>query len=46
MIFSAAFMTVLLLLSKFGLIDLAWSWLIVLGTVTTFLTALLLGRFG
>jgi solute:Na+ symporter, SSS family len=46
MIFSAAFMTVLLILSKFGLIDLAWSWLIVLGTMTTFITALLLGRFG
>ena len=43
MIFSTIAMTTLLLLSKFGIIDLAWSWLIVIGTATTFFTALLLG---
>ena len=42
MIFSTAAMTTLLLLSHFKIINLAWSWLIVLGTATTFLIALLL----
>jgi len=35
MILSTAAMTALLLLKKFNRIDLAWSWLIVLGTFTT-----------
>jgi len=43
MIFSAAAMIVLLMLSKYEIINLAWSWLIVIGTATTFLTAMLLG---
>ncbi len=42
MIFSAAAMTALLLLSKYKKIDLAWSWLIVIGTITTFYTAVFL----
>jgi len=36
MIFSTLAMIMLLLLSKYGLIRLAWSWLIVIGTVITF----------
>ncbi|MBN2590794.1 MAG: hypothetical protein JXA96_13100, partial [Sedimentisphaerales bacterium] len=39
MIVSTAAMTALLLLSKYGKIDLAWSWLIVIGTFTTFYMA-------
>jgi hypothetical protein len=45
MIISAVAMAVLLLLSKYGKINLAWSWLIVIGTVTTFLTAMFLSMF-
>lgn len=37
MIFSTAAMTTLLLLKKIGVIGLAWSWLIVIGTFTTLL---------
>lgn len=36
MIFSTIAMTALLLLSNYGIINIAWSWLIVIGTVTTF----------
>ena len=36
MIVSTASMTVLLLLSHGGYVKLAWSWLIVIGTLTTF----------
>lgn len=42
MIFSTIAMTALLLLSNYKKIDLAWSWLIVIGTATTFFTAMLL----
>jgi solute:Na+ symporter, SSS family len=41
MILSTVFMTVLLLLSHVGYINLAWSWLIVLGTISTFALCLL-----
>jgi SSS family solute:Na+ symporter len=41
MIISTVCMTVLLLLSHCGYIGLAWSWLIVIGTVTTFAIAYL-----
>ena len=41
MIISAVSMTVLLILSHLGYINLAWSWLIVLGTVTTFVLSYL-----
>jgi len=49
MIVGAGAMTILLLLSKDGIfreqkiIDLAWSWLIVFGTILTFLVGLVLG---
>ena len=39
MIFSAAAMTALLLLSNYEMINLAWSWIIVIGTFTTFYMA-------
>jgi SSS family solute:Na+ symporter len=42
MIASTGAMTALLLLKKFGRIDLAWSWLIVLGTFTTMIISYLL----
>ena len=42
MIFSSIAMTTLLLLSNYGIINLAWSWLIVIGTEVTFFTGLLL----
>jgi SSS family transporter len=42
MIVSTIAMTVLLLLKKYDKIDLAWSWLIVLGTMTTMLLSFLL----
>jgi hypothetical protein len=35
-------MAAMLVLSKMGHLDLAWSWLIVIGTVTTFTLAYLL----
>lgn len=44
MILSTGAMTVLLLLKKFGLIGLAWSWLIVLGTFTTMAVSFLLAH--
>ena len=43
MITNAIAMATLLILINYEVISLAWSWLIVLGTATTFLTALLLG---
>ncbi len=42
MIFSTLAMIVLLLLSKYNLINLAWSWLIVIGTATTLILSYLL----
>ena len=42
MIFSTLAMIGLLLLSKYGFINLAWSWLIVIGTATTFALSYLL----
>ncbi|HOK95781.1 MAG TPA: hypothetical protein PK052_04650 [Anaerohalosphaeraceae bacterium] len=46
MIITAASMTVLLLLKHFEKIGLAWSWLIVVGTVQTMLLACLFSRLG
>ena len=45
MIASTIAMTTLLLLSNAGYIDLAWSWLIVIGTATTFILGYLLSLF-
>jgi len=45
MISSTLAMIGLLLLSKYGFIDLAWSWLIVIGTATTFILSYLLQPF-
>ncbi|MBN1973492.1 MAG: sodium/solute symporter [Sedimentisphaerales bacterium] len=45
MIISAIAVTVLLLLSKYKTIDLAWSWLIVIGTAVTFYLAVVLEFF-
>ena len=44
MITSTAAMTALLLLSHFGVINLAWSWLITIGTATTFAISYFLGE--
>jgi hypothetical protein len=44
MVISAACMTVLLLLSHAGYINLAWSWLIVIGTGLTFVLGWLFSR--
>ena len=44
MIISTASMTALLLLSHGGYIKLAWSWLIVAGTMMTFILGYLFGR--
>jgi solute:Na+ symporter, SSS family len=41
MVFSTFAMTALLLLSNYGMIKLAWSWLIVVGTATTFILSYL-----
>jgi hypothetical protein len=41
MVTSAFAMAVLLILSKSGAISLGWTWLIVIGTVTTFILAYL-----
>jgi Na+/pantothenate symporter len=46
MIISALSMTALLLLSHGGYIKLAWSWLIVAGTVMTFVLGYLFSCFG
>jgi hypothetical protein len=46
MIISALSMTALLLLSHGGYIKLAWSWLIVAGTVMTFVLGYLFSFFG
>ena len=43
MIASTLFILVLMLLSKYQVIDLAWSWLIVIGTGTTMILGYLLG---
>lgn len=43
MILSAAFTTALLILSHLGIITLAWSWLIVIGTAVTLLLGYVLG---
>ncbi|MBN2182285.1 MAG: sodium/solute symporter [Sedimentisphaerales bacterium] len=42
MVLSSILMTALLLLSNYGYINLAWSWLIVIGTALTFITGLLM----
>jgi SSS family solute:Na+ symporter len=44
MLISTALTTTLLFLDHFGVIELAWSWLIVVGTGTTLLIGYLLGR--
>jgi len=41
---SSVAMAVLLILSEFNVLSLGWSWLIVIGTITTFTLAYLLGR--
>ena len=43
MSFSSILMTALLLLSNYDYINLAWSWLIVIGTAVTFIVSLFLG---
>lgn len=43
MIISTIFMTALLLLAHFGFVRLAWSWLIVIGTLTTLILGYLFG---
>jgi SSS family transporter len=45
MIISTASMTALLLLKKHGIIGLAWSWLIVLGTIETFVLGFVFSFF-
>jgi Na+/proline symporter len=44
MIASTVAMAIVLILSKFGLIHLAWSWLIVIGTSMTFAIGYVLGE--
>ena len=44
MTLSALAMAVLLVLSETGVVDIGWSWLIVIGTALTFLVGYLLGR--
>jgi SSS family transporter len=46
MITSTIAMTVLLVLKKYEMIDLAWSWLIVLGTMTTMVLSYTISKIG